>query len=147
MHKYLFFPAFLAVLVCGLSCSGDKEPQDGKKKPLVPKYTPREGVWRALKLMEAALNHRNFEAYLKVFDGAAAHTIRRQVPPAKFRAACRGRYTLHSFEVVKEHARSLATAKYVFRQSVPGLPDKLLPGEGVFSAHGSRKHWVIISFK
>jgi hypothetical protein len=146
VRKFLLFQMLLAIFACCFSCSGDKEPHAGKK-PLVKQYAPREGAWRALKLMEAALNHRNFEGYLKVFDGAAAHVIRRQVTAAKFRAACRGRYRLHSFEVVKEHSRSLATVKYVLRQSVSGMPDRLLPGQGVFSAHRSRKHWVIISFK
>ena len=135
----------ILVLLLGLSgCSSDKETAASKKKTFL---APRVGVWRSLKLMEASLNHKNYNGYLKVFGGAAAHELKKQLTPAKFRRSARGRYKLAAFHIVKRHSRTVVSVKYALRQSIAGRKPKVIKGEGIFAAAPRLKHYVMISFK
>ena len=135
----------LSVLLLAFSgCSKDGSAEKKNKKKFL---SPRIGVWRSLKLMEASLNHKNYKGYLRVFGGAAAHELKKQLSPAKFRRSARGRYKLAAFHIVKRHTKTVVTVKYALKQFLSGKKPKIIKGEGIFSAAPRLKHYVMISFK
>jgi len=139
---------FVLLTAAGCSKSEDEGPggktawRSGKRKVL----SPREGVWRTLKLMEASLNQRNLQGYLRVFGGLAGHEVRKQLSGKKFRSSAGGRYRLTAFRIVKRHSRAVVTVQYTMSRRIPGQKERIIKGEGIFSAAPGLKHWVIISF-
>jgi len=141
--RNIFFILIIVVVWCGCGKEEKHSPKTGKR--II--RSPRQGVWRALKLMEASLNHRNYQGYLRVFGGAAAYEIRKQLTEKKFLGSVRGRYKLGKFYILKRHSKAVVTVKYQLRQRIKGAKETVIRGSGLFSAAPGLQHWVILSFK